>query len=111
MILATLCDLARTIGCRPDQADDVVRSEPSARAALSRRGLFQAAGAVAAGVAFGDVPARSSIWDLFDAAHSRIDFGVVGANLAFGWSASMIVTSVDKSRGIITVESAPHYLL
>jgi len=55
MILGTLRDLARTLGCRPDQADDVVRSEPSARAALSRRGLFKAAGAVAAGVAFGDV--------------------------------------------------------
>lgn len=53
MILATLRDLAKTLGCRPDQADDVVRSEPSARAALSRRGLFKAAGAVAAGSAFG----------------------------------------------------------
>jgi hypothetical protein len=54
MILATLRDLARALHCRPDQADDVLRSGPSARAALSRRGLFKAAGAVAAGVAFSD---------------------------------------------------------
>lgn len=56
MILATLRDLACTLHCRPDQAEDVLRSEPSARAALSRRGLFKAAGAVAAGSAFGFAP-------------------------------------------------------
>lgn len=54
MLIATLRDLAKTLGCRPDQADDVVRSEPSARAALSRRGLFKATGAVAAGTCFAD---------------------------------------------------------
>jgi hypothetical protein len=64
MILrATISTLARCLGVRDDQAESVLQSEASARAALSRRGLFRAAGAVAAGVAFGDVvvPAESRV--------------------------------------------------
>ena len=52
---ATLDTLARALRVRPDQAEEVARSDASARAAFDRRGLFRAAGAVAAGVAFGDV--------------------------------------------------------
>lgn len=51
-MLATLRDLAEALGCASHQAEDVVRSEESARVALSRRGLFKAAGAVAIGSAF-----------------------------------------------------------
>lgn len=55
MILrATLDTLANMLRCRGDQAEDVVRSERSARASFNRRGLFQAAGAVAAGTLFAD---------------------------------------------------------
>jgi hypothetical protein len=49
--------LSSLLGVREDQAEDVLKSEASARASLSRRGLFQAAGAVAAGTLFFDVPA------------------------------------------------------
>jgi hypothetical protein len=52
-MIATLHQLARALRCRPDQAEDVVRDETSARALLSRRGLLAGAGAVAAGKAFG----------------------------------------------------------
>lgn len=55
VIRATIDSLATLLRVRVDQAEEVLRSEPSARAALSRRGLFAAAGAVASGVAFGDV--------------------------------------------------------
>ena len=58
MILrATIDTLAKVLAVRPGQAEDVVRSERSARAAFDRRGLFRAAGAVAVGVAFGDAVA------------------------------------------------------
>jgi hypothetical protein len=50
IIRATLDKLAGVLACREDQAEDVLRSEASARASFSRRGLFKAAGAVAAGV-------------------------------------------------------------
>lgn len=50
IILSTLRDLARTLGCGEQQAETVVREERSARVALSRRGFFQAAGAVTAGI-------------------------------------------------------------
>ncbi len=50
VVLAGLRELARTLGCGAHQAEDAVREERSARAALSRRGFFLAAGAVAAGV-------------------------------------------------------------
>ena len=52
MILAGLRELARALGCRDDQADDVVKSAPSARMAMSRRGFFRATGAVAAGTLY-----------------------------------------------------------
>lgn len=50
IILAGIRELARTLGCAAHQAATVVREERSARAALSRRGFFRAAGAVAGGV-------------------------------------------------------------
>lgn len=50
MIIATLRDLARTLRCTTEQAEDVVRDERSARASFARRGLFRAAGAVAGGL-------------------------------------------------------------
>lgn len=50
LIQATIETLASVLGCRQDQAEDVVHSPASARAAMSRRGFFKAAGAVAAGV-------------------------------------------------------------
>jgi hypothetical protein len=62
VILSTLRDLARTLGCGDHQAEAVVREERSARAAMSRRGLFKAAGAVAAGVVLAEfAPAPESM--------------------------------------------------
>ncbi len=49
IILATLKDLAKTLGCSLHQLD-CVKEERSARAAIDRRGFFKAVGAVAAGV-------------------------------------------------------------
>ena len=54
IIRATLDKLAGVLACREDQAEDVLRSEASARASFSRRGLFKAAGAVAAGMVLAD---------------------------------------------------------
>ncbi len=54
IIRATLDKLAGVLACREDQAEEVLRSEASARASFSRRGLFKAAGAVAAGVVLAD---------------------------------------------------------
>ncbi len=56
IIRATLDKLAGVLACREDQAEDVLRSEASARASFSRRGLFKAAGAVAAGVVLFEPP-------------------------------------------------------
>jgi hypothetical protein len=57
VILATLRDLARALGCREDQAPDVVHSAASARATLSRRALLGASVAAAGAVATGSVSA------------------------------------------------------
>ncbi len=51
IVRATLQDLAKLLGVKESQLD-VVKEEKSAKAALSRRGLFQAVGAVAAGTLF-----------------------------------------------------------
>ncbi len=48
IIRATVTELGKLLGCQPHQTEEVVRSEPSAKLALSRRGLFQGLGAVAA---------------------------------------------------------------
>jgi hypothetical protein len=54
VVRSTIDGLAKFLGAESHQAE-VVYSERSARAALSRRGLFKAAGAVAAGVAFVEI--------------------------------------------------------
>jgi hypothetical protein len=51
IIRATLHDLSKLLGVKEHQLD-VVKEEKSARAALSRRGLFKAVGAIAAGTLF-----------------------------------------------------------
>lgn len=62
LIQATIETLASVLGCRQDQAEDVVHSHASARAAMSRRGFFMAAGAVAAGVVMLDAaPAEAAV--------------------------------------------------
>lgn len=53
IIRATLDTFASLVGVGPSNADDALRSERSAKAVLSRRNLFAAAGAMAAGTAFG----------------------------------------------------------
>lgn len=53
MILATIRQFARMIGVSDENAEEALRSERSAKAILSRRNLFAAAGAMASGVAFG----------------------------------------------------------
>src|SRR5690349_12197749 len=75
LLRATIDTLAKVLRVRPDQAEDVLRSERSARAAFDRRGLFRAAGAVAAGVAFGDVLKRdrlASFKRLFEAVYTKL---------------------------------------
>ncbi|HWA29026.1 MAG TPA: hypothetical protein VG734_25470 [Lacunisphaera sp.] len=79
IILSTLRDLARTLGCGDHQVETVVREERSARAALSRRGLFQAAGAVAYGLAFAMVP-QQRYW-------RNVAFYVNGEKVATGFAA------------------------
>jgi hypothetical protein len=50
--MGALATLARMLGVGAHQAEDALQSERAARAALSRRDLFAAAGALAAGSAF-----------------------------------------------------------
>jgi hypothetical protein len=50
--MTALSALARMLGIRSELAEDAMRSERAARAVLSRRSLFAAAGAMAAGAAF-----------------------------------------------------------
>jgi hypothetical protein len=104
ILRATISTLARCLGVRDDQAESVLRSEASARAALSRRGLFRAAGAVAAGVAFGDVvptlPAQSP-WDLWE-----VDVTVDGnwmGSLAPLWSRDAIARALTGQRAAIVL--------
>jgi hypothetical protein len=69
MILrATLDTLAYVLKCGGHQAEDVVRDERSARASFTRRGLFRAAGAVAAGTMFADTPVGWTFEDRVDRA-------------------------------------------
>ena len=50
--MSALDALARLLGVRPDLAEDVLHSERAARAVLTRRSLFAAAGAMAPSAAF-----------------------------------------------------------
>lgn len=56
MILATLRDFARMLRVPATDADEALRSERAARTVLSRRNLFAAAGAMAAGSVFSFAP-------------------------------------------------------
>jgi hypothetical protein len=53
--MTALSTLARMLGVRRDLAEDALHSERAAKAVLSRRSLFAAAGAMASGAAFGEV--------------------------------------------------------
>lgn len=53
-MLATLRDFAGLVGLAPSDADEGLRSETAARAVLSRRSFFAAAGAMAVGMAFSE---------------------------------------------------------
>jgi hypothetical protein len=64
IVRAASDSLARTLRCRSDQAESVVRDERSARASFTRRGLFRAAGAVAAGTCFSDNPWAGWTFDI-----------------------------------------------
>lgn len=57
----SLVALARMLGIKPHQAEDALHSEHAARAVLSRRDLFAAGGAMAAGSAFSFAPPPPSI--------------------------------------------------
>lgn len=52
MIRATLSTFARLLRVNPSDADEAIRSERGAKAVLTRRNLFCAAGAMAAGSVF-----------------------------------------------------------
>lgn len=54
--MSALATLARLLGVRPELAEDALHSERAARAALTRRNLIAAAGAMASGAAFGFMP-------------------------------------------------------
>lgn len=69
----SLLALARLLGVKRHQAEDALHSERAARAVLSRRELFAASGALAAGTAFSfSQPARvvlpKSLWATLDLA-------------------------------------------
>lgn len=72
VILSTLRDLARTLGCGDHQVETVVREEQSARAALSRRGLFKAAGAVAIGTVVSVPVPRAQLSTMFVFEHGEL---------------------------------------
>jgi hypothetical protein len=55
IIGCTMGKLAALLGVGEHQADDAVRSERAAKAALSRRNLLASAAALASGMVFGDV--------------------------------------------------------
>lgn len=61
MIVPFLRRLARELGCREDQAEDVLRSEASARATLSRRALLGAGAAAVGAVAGGNLLSRGGL--------------------------------------------------
>ena len=50
----SLREFAKLLGLREEHAEEALRSERVARAVLSRRQFFAAAGALAAGVAFSE---------------------------------------------------------
>jgi hypothetical protein len=58
--VSALSTLARLLGVRQDLAEDALHSERAACAALSRRGLLAAAGALATGSVFSFAPA--GVW-------------------------------------------------
>jgi hypothetical protein len=72
--------LASMLGVKTDHAEDALHSERAAQAVLSRRNLFAAAGAMAAGTAF-SFPAPEKLyswhisateWVLLDEVHKQI---------------------------------------
>ena len=64
--MSALEAFARLVGIRREQAEEVLHSEASARAQLSRRGFFVGVGAVAAGSCFSFLEAnplkKRTVW-------------------------------------------------
>lgn len=63
--MSALQKLARMLGVGEHQAEDAMHSERAAKAALSRRNLFAAAGALAAGTVFVSVQPVAPVWQTF----------------------------------------------
>jgi hypothetical protein len=58
-------EFSKLIGVSPQHAEDALYSERAARATLSRRGMFGASAALAAGMAFGfQSPPRTELYRL-----------------------------------------------
>jgi hypothetical protein len=71
------------LGVPQHQAEDALHSERAARAVISRRNLFAAGGALAAGAVWsfpggGEVAADDGVWVFF---HPSLETGVIGTVL------------------------------
>lgn len=90
--MTPLAALARMLGIKPELAEDALHSERAARAVLTRRNLFAASGALAAG----------SVFSFGAAAESAI--------VVSGYTSSYVVTicSVDHAARLFGRGSSIH---
>lgn len=112
VIPATLRDFARSLGLRPEDADEGIRSERAARAVLSRRSLLAAAGAMATSKAFGfAAPEREPFFGLDRAGGARFLRGlrvtpeVQRAALSSAFKRYAII-GIDRASRTITLGEA-----
>lgn len=75
--MSALQKLAKMLGVGEHQAEDAMHSERAAKAALSRRNLFAAAGALAAGTVFVPVRQVTPAWQSLRVFIKGLEFEVV----------------------------------
>ncbi len=91
-------EFAKLVGVAPRHAEDALHSERAAKATLSRRGMFGASAALAAGVAFGfpeiQVPRQMFLTSTFNW-YSAGD--LAGLLVPQGWTRSTIKVKIEQA--------------
>jgi hypothetical protein len=89
----SLSALARMLGIKTDLAEDALHSERAARAVLTRRNLFAAGGALAAGsvFSFGVPPLGWEAW-----------YAYIDANRAY-WDQVFRLQTIDIKRALVSM--------
>lgn len=97
-MMSALQTLGRMLGVRSDLAEDAMHSERAAKAVLSRRNLFAAAGAMAAGAVFVPVSAPFLAHEFVGGFSIQISFDIGDA--INGWNVTTWIHGIDRGQSI-----------